>query len=238
MTARAPSPRSSAPSPSRGCPPGGGGHGRTASRGVLGEAPHDEPGEGRRSAARWPPRCGRGRRARFDDLFEHRRLVAQQLGGAHDVALGRRVQPAQRGYEVRASAVAGVGGIAFGGVLAPGQAARRAVRRGLLAGDTQQRAHQQAVALGHPEQRATPGRGGQAVQHGLGLIGRRVARGHLRAARERRARARAEAHVARPGLQVAGVRRPLRRLELELDAEARAERAAELLVAARASRSP
>ena len=106
------------------------------------------------------------------------------------------------------------------------------MRRRLGARDAEQRAHEQPVARGHAEQRAAAGRGGEPVEDGLGLVGRGVAGRKPRAARGGEARAGAEAHVARPGLQVAGVLGPARGEDLERDAELRAQRAAERLVAA------
>ena len=66
---------------------------------------------------------------RVDDDVEHLGLLAQQLGGAHDVGRRARVDRLQRRQQPVAHAPARerVGGV--GGVIAPGQAARRGTRR-------------------------------------------------------------------------------------------------------------
>ena len=93
----------------------------------------------------------------------------------------------------------------------------------------EQRADEVARARLHPEQRAAPGRRGQPVEHGLGLVGGGVADRHEPAAGlggRRRV-----AHVAGPRLQVArGVLGPRRAVHRERDPEALAQRAAVRLV--------
>ena len=234
-TARAPSPRSSAPSPSaRISPQATGRAGAQPVDRVLREAPHDEPRERRRQRAEVRDRdvVAAGER-RVDDLVEHRRLVAQQLAPC----ARRCARPPGAARAARARARRGRGcGRRRGSSLEASSRQRRprarAVRSGLLARDPQQRAHEQPVALGHPEQRAPPGRRGQPVEDRLGLVARGVAGRQPRAARERQPRAGAEPHVARPGLQVAGVARARGGLDLERDAEPLAQRAAERLVGA------
>jgi hypothetical protein len=105
------------------------------------------------------------------------------------------------------------------------------VRRGLLAGDAEQRADDDPVARRHPEQRPAPGRGREPVEDRLGLIALRVPGRHPRAARGRERRRGGVAGVARPGLEVAAGRRRGCALDLDPDPEPRRERPAVRLVA-------
>ena len=161
--------------------------GAQAPGGGLGEPAHDEPRERRRQVRQVRERdaVAAGQRG-VDDDVEHLGLLAQQLGGAHDVGRRARVDRLQRGQQAVAHAPARevLGGV--GGVVAPGQAARATPGAGLLARDRQQRAHEVARARPHAEQRAAPGRGGQPVEHGLGLVGGGVADRHEIAARRPR----------------------------------------------------
>jgi hypothetical protein len=136
------------------------------------------------------------------------------------------VDRAQRGQELVPDAVAGEGVRGVGGVLAPGQAALAAVGGGLVPGHAQQRPHEAPVAGGHAQQRSPPRRRGQAVEHGLGLVGGRVP-GRHRDPPPRRGRV---ADVAGPSLQVAGVVGPARAADRQRDVELRAQRAAVRLV--------
>ena len=75
----------------------------------LGEAPDDEPRERARQRREVIDRdpVAAGERG-VDDDVEDLGLVAQQVGGAHDVALGRRVHRAQRRHEAAPHAPARV----------------------------------------------------------------------------------------------------------------------------------
>ena len=88
----------------------------------------------------------------------------------------------------------------------------------------------QPAPFGHPEQRAAPGRGGEAVEDRLGLVGRGVPGGEPAAARRGSAHARAVAHVPRPRLQVPGARGRRDVLGLQRDVQPAAERRARGLV--------
>ena len=98
-TARAPSPTSSAPSsPSaRMSSRRAGRAGAQAAGGGLGQAAHDEPRERRRQVGEVGERdaVAAGQRG-VDDDVEHLGLLAQQLGGAHDVGRRARVDRLQR----------------------------------------------------------------------------------------------------------------------------------------------
>ena len=70
--------------------------GAQAPRGVLGEPPHDQPGERRRQDRQvLGPDVVAAVEHRRHELVEHLGLLAQELGGPRDVALGRRMQRAQ-----------------------------------------------------------------------------------------------------------------------------------------------
>ena len=128
-----------------------------------------------------------------------------------DVLGGRGMHRRERGQHLVADAPAREAAALVGAVLAPRQAPRDAVRGGLLARHSQQRAHEPPLARRDPAQRAPPGRGGEAVEHRLDLVRGRVAGRDQRAAGER-GRARV-AQVASPGLEVSAVRRRRRTLD-------------------------
>ena len=201
--------------------------GRRAAARRAGAAPGGSP----RSA------CSGGRVARLrergvDDRVEHGGLVAQQRERAQHVGLGRRVERAQRRQQLarrRLRANAGESLLASSRQVSP-RASQWAA--GLLARDAEQRAHEPALARGHPEQRAPAGRRGEPVEHGLDLVGRRVAGGDVAACD--RATAARVALVACPRLKVpvlpgeAGrCRRTPRAAYVQLDAEPLAQLGAE-----------
>src|SRR3954447_15660257 len=113
--------------------------GAQSARRVLGQAAHDQP--------RQRPRQGGqvgdldpvapGQRG-VDDEVEHLGLVAQQRGGPHDVALGRRVDRAQRGHEAVPYPPARGYALPVGRVLPPRQPAAPAPRGRLLTRDAEQ----------------------------------------------------------------------------------------------------
>src|SRR3954466_9523250 len=98
---------------------------------LLGEAAHDEPRERARQRREVTDRdpVAAGERG-VDDDVEHLGLVAQQLGRAPAVALGRRVDRAQRRHERASYAPARVTVGVVRRVLAPGEPARAAPGRG------------------------------------------------------------------------------------------------------------
>src|SRR4051794_32680465 len=171
---------------------------------VLGKAPDDEAREGAGQRGEVLDRDDvAARKRRVDDDVEDLRLVAQQLGGAQDVALRGRVDRAQRRDESPAYAPARVTIRGVRRVLAPAEAALAAPRGGLLARDPEQRADEPPGARRHPEQRAAAGRCREAVEDRLGLVGRRVGGGDTGAGPRGRCqpRRRRVADVARPRLQ-------------------------------------
>ena len=111
-----------------------------------------------------------------------------------------------------------------------------AVGGGLLARDARGAGGRAALARGHAEEGAAAGRRGEPVEHGLDLVGRRVAGGDVAAAGEPRRGG--VARVARPRLQVAGALGPARALHVKRDAEPLAQRGAVRLVAGRLRAQP
>ena len=161
-----------------------------------------------RAAARRAPACSsrRARRRRRRRAPRPRRAAAPACAGRwpRRPGAGRAAPAAARG----AHAVAREGvGEALRRVLAPRQPALGAVGRRLLARDLEQRPHQpRRRARRMPEQRPAPGRGGEPVEHGLDLVGRRVAgRRSPRHAARRAPRRLGVAPFARPRLDVAAV---------------------------------
>ena len=189
------------------------------------------------SAARCVERDPRAAGERdVDDLVEHRR--PRRAGSRRvrsDVLRRPRVHARELGQHAVADPPAREALAGVRAVLAPAQAALAAVGGGLLAREREQRPHQPAVARRDPEQRAAAGRGGEAVEHGLGLVGRRVAGRDQRTAGElERARV---AHVARPRLQVAAAgRRAARAITVQRTPSARAQLADGARVARRTPR--
>ena len=125
----------------------------------------------------------------------------------------------QRGDETVANAPAREAAALVALVIVVGEPAGAAVVAGLLAADGQQRAAQQAVARGHAEQGPPSRRGGEAVEHGLDLVGGRVPGRDHAAALEREPGGDAVARVARPRLQVAGPLGPRDAIDPQRNAE-------------------
>ena len=126
--------------------PGARGH-RPPGR-VLGQPPHDEPGERRRQRREvLGADVVAAVEHRRHELVEHLGLLAQELRRSAATlrsAAGCSARSAgTRPSRARARAYGAVG---VGRVLAPRQPALAAVRRGLLARDIEQRPHEQAVA--------------------------------------------------------------------------------------------
>ena len=94
---------------------------------------------------------------------------------------GARAAPAAARARTRLRAKAGTALVASSRQASPRGAA---VGGGLRARDAEQRPHEPPVARAHAEQRAPTGRGGEPVEHGLDLVGRRVPGGDVAAARE------------------------------------------------------
>ena len=188
-----------------------------------------------RPAARPRPGLARARRPPPSPAPPPRRAGRRACASTLASAAGCTVRNASSSALRIAVARERVGPVAL--VLAPGQPAGAAVRGRLLARDPEQRAHEPPRARRHAEQRPAAGRGGEPVQHGLDLVGRRVAGGRDAAAAQHDLGGGRVALVARPGLEVAGVGR-LRMADLERDLQARAQLGAVGLVRRRRVAQP
>ena len=243
-TARTPPPRSSIAVPVR-------------RRAATSSAWLAAPGTGRpaaRSASRWTtrrrrargssasrsssivprpnPLAPRARRRRARRAPRPRRAAARPCAAR---CAPRRVDLRQRRDEPVADAVARVAALGVGRVVAPLEPALFAVGGRLLPGEAEQRAHQAAVALAHPEQGPAAGRGGEAVEDRLDLVVGGVAGGDQGAVRQRQPRRGGVARCRAP--RPAGCRGPRDAAAARSRAARRAARRARAQCASSASES-